>query len=140
MYWRPFAIPTGKSCPVCGQASGHSRPVMTLTKDARMYRSEVAVALRKQLGTARIQPYRTPVQVDMELRAPDRRRRDVDNFSKGVLDALTHAQVWADDSLVDVLNIRRGPVIKGGAVVLLISALDPQADPLPVPPAYTPEF
>lgn len=128
MYWRPFAIPTGARCPACGQPSGRSRPVMTLTKDARMYRSDVASAIRKQLGGARIQPYRTPVQVDLELRAPDRRRRDVDNFCKGVLDALTHAGIWVDDSQIDQLNIRRGRVLRGGLVVVLIAPLDPVAD------------
>lgn len=102
---------------------------MTLTKDARMYRSLVHEAIRKQLGSARLVPYTTPVRLDQEFRAPDRRRRDLDNFQKGLWDALTHAGVWADDSLVDEFSGRRGRVIKGGAVIVLIAALDREPEP-----------
>ena len=40
------------------------------------------------------------LKVIIELYPPDKRRRDLDNFNKGVLDALTHAGVWEDDSLI----------------------------------------
>jgi crossover junction endodeoxyribonuclease RusA len=128
MYWRPFAVESGKRCPVCKHGFGRTRPVLTLTKEARLYRTDVAVAVRRQLGGKRLEAYATPVQVDLELRAPDRRRRDVDNFCKGVLDALTFAGVWIDDSQIDQLNIRRGRVLKGGAVLVLIAPLDAPAD------------
>lgn len=35
---------------------------------------------------------------------PDRRRRDVDNYQKPLLDALTHAGIWSDDSQVKKLT------------------------------------
>lgn len=47
---------------------------------------------------------------------PDRRARDLDNIAKSLLDALTKAGVWGDDSQIDRLIIQRGPVIKDGRV------------------------
>lgn len=43
--------------------------------------------------------------VAVTLVPPDRRRRDIDNPVKGLLDALTHAGVWGDDSQIKRLVI-----------------------------------
>lgn len=61
--------------------------------------------------------------VDVTLHAPTRAAYDIDNRMKGLLDALTGAEVWADDSLIDDLHIKRGAVIKGGAAVVTVRAL-----------------
>ena len=55
---------------------------------------------------------------------PDRRRRDLDNIQKPVLDALEHAGVYEDDSQIDILVTRRGGVVPGGGlrVVLALAA------------------
>lgn len=98
---------------------------MALSKEARVYYSEVDEAIRLQFGSAPLVPYRGPVRVDIELRAPDRRRRDVANYDKCVLDAMTHSGVWTDDFLVDELTIRRGQPIRGGRVLILIAPLGP---------------
>lgn len=62
--------------------------------------------------------------VAMELYPPDRRRRDVDNYSKAVLDALTHARLWRDDSQVKRQTVTVRESKAGGQVVLTISALE----------------
>lgn len=49
----------------------------------------------------------------MEVHAPDRRRRDLDNTLKATFDSLTHAGVWEDDSQIDSLTVQRGYVDKG---------------------------
>lgn len=48
---------------------------------------------------------------------PDRRRRDLDNICKGLLDGLVHAKVIEDDSLIDRLTIERGVVNPGKGLV-----------------------
>lgn len=107
------------------------RLVLVLTPRARDYRLEVADAIGRQLGHRRTAAcYETPVQVDIEFRAPDRRARDIDNHAKMVLDGLVAAGVLKDDALIDVLNLRRGHVIKDGCANVLIAALDAQPEPI----------
>lgn len=60
------------------------------------------------------------VEVIMRLCPPDRRCRDVDNYSKAVLDALTHAGVWVDDNQVDRIIVERGPVVPGGRADVVV--------------------
>ena len=45
------------------------------------------------------------LKVVIEAYAPDKRRRDLDNLQKALLDSLTYAGVWADDDQVDDLRI-----------------------------------
>lgn len=99
---------------------------MALTKRARMYCSEVSVALRAKLGGAKMEPYLAPVRIEVELRAPDRRTRDLDNHLRGIFNAFTKCGVWKDDSLVDELVCRRGLILKGGCANVIITALDSQ--------------
>lgn len=61
-----------------------------------------------------------PVSVKIYLYPPDRRRRDVDNYAKAILDALVHAKVLKDDSLIDRLVIVRMPPEAGGRAVVRI--------------------
>lgn len=63
------------------------------------------------------------VSVDIVARPPDRRKRDLDNLFKALLDALSHAGMIEDDSLIDRLSIARGEVIDGGALIVTIRAI-----------------
>lgn len=60
------------------------------------------------------------LDVEMDVYPPSRRRMDLDNLWKCLLDALTHAGVWEDDSQIDRLCVTRRDVVKEGAVVLRI--------------------
>lgn len=62
------------------------------------------------------------LEVRVLLCPPDRRRRDIDNTQKALLDALRHAGAFADDEQVDALDVRRGPV-GGGVVYIKISQI-----------------
>jgi crossover junction endodeoxyribonuclease RusA len=50
----------------------------------------------------------------------DRRRQDLDNRSKALQDALTHAGVWLDDEQVDELHFVRREVVRGGMVKVVV--------------------
>lgn len=64
------------------------------------------------------------LDVDMDVYPASRRRMDLDNLWKGLLDALTHAGLWEDDSQIDRLCVTRRDVVKDGAVVLRIRSWD----------------
>jgi crossover junction endodeoxyribonuclease RusA len=62
-----------------------------------------------------------PVKIKVELRRPDHRRRDIDNHcGKALLDALTHAGVWVDDSQVVDIHAWWGPNEKPGFAIVEI--------------------
>jgi crossover junction endodeoxyribonuclease RusA len=89
-----------------------------VSKDGRDYRAQAVGAVREQIGCHKAIDGR--VSVDIFAAPPDKRRRDLDNLLKGMLDALTHAGVWLDDSQVDRLMIERVPPTKGGWVEVVI--------------------
>lgn len=111
-YWKPFMRP------------GMSWPMLRLTPGARYYRGAAIVALRKITGATKYEAWKQPVRIDIELRPPDRRKRDIDNNLKPILDSLTFAGVWDDDSRVDEMTVSRGRVIDGGSVSIIVTALD----------------
>ena len=53
------------------------------------------------------------LRVEIEVFPPDRRKRDIDNLLKSLLDSLTHAQVWKDDNQIADLRIYRNKQIAG---------------------------
>jgi crossover junction endodeoxyribonuclease RusA len=100
-----------------------------LSAEGREYRDTVARVVQR-LGIT----CPTICRLRVELRAcpPDRRRRDLDNILKGALDALTHAGVWDDDSLIDELTVVRGEVGSGLVYVRIIDLPSAQ-EALPIP-------
>lgn len=66
------------------------------------------------------------VQVWIVVHPPDNRTRDLDNVLKCLLDSLTLAGLWADDSQVSQITIGRGAVVRQGAVFLRARHRDPE--------------
>jgi len=73
--------------------------------------------------------YRVPKLGDQKLRISmvlfprDKRKIDIDNRIKAVLDALQDAGVFDDDFQVDELSIVRGKAIKGGGIRVIIEEI-----------------
>lgn len=84
---------------------------------------EYKAAVAKLCAAARIPRHDGRLAVVVEAFPPDRRRRDLDNMLKGVLDSLTHGGAWEDDSQIDDLRIVRGPVKQGGSVTVRIALI-----------------
>lgn len=91
---------------------------MYITKEGRTFRQKVAeiVAERNAMkfGASRL-------FVSMRVSMRDKRRADIDNRIKAMLDALVHAGVFDDDSQVDTLYVTRGPVVKGGGCDVVVT-------------------
>lgn len=72
-----------------------------ISKDGREYRERVISLCR---GCKRLTG---PLWVRIEFYPPDKRRRDLDNLLKPLLDALAYGGVYEDDSQIDQLEIKR---------------------------------
>lgn len=94
-----------------------------ISAKGRVYRTEVAkaVMLARRAGTVPAWPISKRLAVRLDAAPPDRRVRDLDNITKALLDALTQAEVWLDDSQIDDLRIVRQPHMPGGQVVVTVT-------------------
>lgn len=88
---------------------------------------DYCAAVIKACAEARISRQDGRLAVVINACPPDRRRRDLDNMLKGLLDALTHGGAWEDDSQIDHLTIKRGPIKALGCVEVTISEIDGEA-------------
>jgi crossover junction endodeoxyribonuclease RusA len=87
-----------------------------LGRAGRAYREAVALACMAEAGghvTGR-------VRAEIFAYPKDRRRFDLDNLLKAILDAAQHAGLYADDSQIDSLEVHRcGPNGAAGVVLIL---------------------
>lgn len=91
-----------------------------LSEDGRRYRRAVADAVLVARAGRQL---RQRLAVTIEARMPDRRKRDLDNLPKAVLDGLTHAGVWLDDGQIDDLRVWRSDRM-GGCVLVKIRVIE----------------
>ena len=93
---------------------------MVISKAGREFKAAVAdyvVEYRvPKLGESKL-------RISMVLFPRDKRKIDIDNRIKSVLDALQDAGVFDDDFQVDELSIVRGKTIKGGAIRVIIEEI-----------------
>jgi crossover junction endodeoxyribonuclease RusA len=113
--WPPSANRIWRNVVVAG------KPRTLLSKEGREYRHLVGVYLAKFGGVNKGLKGRIAVSIIAE--PPDRRRRDLDNINKALLDALTHNGVWLDDSQIDRLVVQRAAPRKGGNITMEIKEL-----------------
>jgi crossover junction endodeoxyribonuclease RusA len=90
---------------------------MHISAEGKQFRAEVIHQCCGKVGVM------GRILVDVRAYPPDKRKRDLDNIFKALLDALNHARMIEDDGLIDVLKIQRGEPTKGGQVVVTIVPL-----------------
>jgi crossover junction endodeoxyribonuclease RusA len=91
-------------------------PRTLISRGGRRYRDAVARVLAAR-GAASLAGR---LSVHVIACPPDRRRRDLDNLQKALLDAMQHGGAYMDDSQIDRLEVERGPVVLGGKVIVVL--------------------
>ncbi len=86
-----------------------------LSEDARKYRKVVAEFVQQTWQQDVQRPFNNRLWCEVTVHAPDKRRFDLDNVWKGLLDSLQHAGVFLNDEQIDDLHIKRGLPQKGGS-------------------------
>jgi crossover junction endodeoxyribonuclease RusA len=97
----------------------HYRGRVVISDKGREYHQHIADIYEKETKfTNEI------VEMTIKLYPPDRRRRDVDNVLKCLLDSITRASGWNDDSQVKRLIVERFDPVKGGSCEVIIREIE----------------
>jgi crossover junction endodeoxyribonuclease RusA len=99
---------------------------MVIGPRGRAYRKDATAAIHEQ--RVPIEGIGGSLKVELLAHPPDRRRRDLDNLQKALLDAVVAAGVIEDDSNIDDLRVIRGPVFPGGKVDVVIRPYTSESD------------
>ena len=91
-------------------------PRTLISREGRRFRERVC-AILSGLG---LRPLVGPLDVEVLIFPPDRRRRDIDNTQKSLLDALEHAGAYHNDSQIVKLHIEKREVVPGGKTIVRI--------------------
>jgi crossover junction endodeoxyribonuclease RusA len=85
-----------------------------ISKRGRESRKNIMATVAHKLGGFP-EPMLGPLRVTCTFYPASKRRWDLDNRTKCLLDALTDAAVWEDDSQIWQLYLLKGELRKGGA-------------------------
>ena len=90
----------------------------------KAYRAEVNILVGLRQG--RSGPLTGPLEISILSRPPDKRKRDLDNLLKSLLDAIQNCgSVFKDDNQLAKITIERGQPVKGGQVFVQVTAYQP---------------
>ena len=100
---------------------------MVISKRGRDFKSVVEMLIQSERGEHGVPLFgKELVSLNMVLNPPDKRRRDIDNFSgKSILDSLIGG-LYEDDCQVKKLTVEFGEVVKGGQLVLICQLYETQ--------------
>lgn len=93
--------------------------------DALAFRKRVSECLLEQRIPLHVLSGK--LRVTISVLPPDRRRRDLDNLLKPLLDALVRAALIEDDSMIDDLRIHRLGLHPDGKVIVNVAEIPGEA-------------
>lgn len=95
-------------------------PRTLISRGGRAFREAVCSIL----AARGVRPLLGWLDVRIDLFPPDRRRRDLDNSLKSLLDAMQHAGMYEDDNQIARLTAQRREPRPGGLAVVRVCPLD----------------
>lgn len=105
----------------------HTSKGTLISRKGREYRQRVQVLAWSVSRCAEIKAQHTSrLAVKIYAHPPDRRRRDLDNILKSLLDAMQHGGLYEDDSQIDHLTVIRCTPGLSGAVTVEIQPIGDQ--------------
>ncbi|MGQ0285839.1 RusA family crossover junction endodeoxyribonuclease [Pasteurellaceae bacterium 22721_9_1] len=92
----------------------HARGRHYISEKGKAYQSQVFLTCLGYL------PFKKPVSIDVEVWLPDKRKRDLDNLWKVLLDSLVNAKIVDDDcwQMIPKQSITAMGVVKDGKLVV----------------------
>lgn len=101
--------------------AGRIRQRIEIAQAKRRYEQECTAATREQLGLAfwawvLAKHHRAQCACALILSPPDRRKRDLDNHAKWIIDGIAAASLVNDDAQIIELHLYSAPPAKGGRV------------------------
>jgi crossover junction endodeoxyribonuclease RusA len=121
-----LTLPYPPSINAYWRANGHRR---FISAEGRKFKQDVVQYVIEKnipkLGNAAL-------KVTIILQPRDRRKTDIDNRIKAVLDSLQDAGVYDDDCQVEYLSVHRAEAVKGGCCLVYIEAHQPEGELSPV--------
>lgn len=92
-----------------------------LSPETDRYHREVAFRFRVQKG---VQLKSKNIRMQIDVYPPDKRRRDLDNVCKVVLDSLQKCEAYEDDFYIQELIVVRREIAIAGELVVHLKELD----------------
>lgn len=93
------------------------RPRKVIGKKGLRFRKDI----KKLIGE--VTPMTGRLAIIIEAYPPDRRKRDLDNILKALLDALEHADVYLDDNQIDYIQLTRREATKPGRLDITLRGM-----------------
>ena len=87
-----------------------------ISREGRSFRRRVCAVV----AADGVEPLKGRLRIEIEVYPPDRRRRDIDNVQKALLDALEHGGAYQDDSQIVKLEIEKCEPVRGGRTLVRI--------------------
>lgn len=123
--WLPFP-PSVNNLFAHGSRGGKVRRFPT--KAYKAWRFEAVIRIKSARNKQQYcWPFPGPVECAIDLLTPDNRRRDADNYSKAILDALVDAGVLRDDSQIIKLQVLKSRAATGAAAGAVVHLIEPAA-------------
>jgi len=94
---------------------------VSLKKAGRKFRRDVIMIVKSKGAHETLTG---PIKMDIYAWPPDRRRRDIDNILKALLDAMEFAGIYHNDYQIEKLNIERYESNGKGNVLVAIQEIE----------------